>query len=101
LGAHGGDAHRGRRSDRIWQPGGIWSLDGSKIAVSDWQFTDDPTMNIVELAVNDTTTRIVTTIPRSSENPEAYLRDGRIVFTAQGTTSGIVKVSVAKLLGLP
>lgn len=89
-----------RRPERIYQVGPVWSQDGSKIAIADWQFTDDPTMNIVELGVNDTTTRVLTTIPRSAEWPAAYLRDGRLVFVKQGESSGIVKVSVAELLGL-
>ncbi len=88
-----------RRTERVWQPSSVWSPDGSRLAVPDWQFGNDATTNVLELSVGDTTTRLITTRPRSFESPELYTSDGRIVFSAVGAASQIVRVSVADLLG--
>jgi Tol biopolymer transport system component len=87
-----------RERERVWHPWGIWSPDGSKIAVPAWQFGDDATTDILELSVNDSTTRLVTTHPRSYEGPDFFLPDGRLVFTATRNEANIVKVDVGRLL---
>lgn len=87
-----------RRTEKVWHPLSVWSRDGRMLAVPDWQFGDDATTNVMELAVDDTTTRVHTTRPRSFEAPELYTRDGRIVFSFVGATTRIMKVSVAELL---
>jgi Tol biopolymer transport system component len=86
------------RSDRVWNTRPLWSPDGSKVAISDWQFDDDATENIVEYSVSDGSLREVTNRPNSYEVVGAYLPDGRLVYTAAGITSWLVRVSVTKLL---
>ncbi len=89
-----------RRTERVFQPGSIWSPDGSRLAVVDWTFGDDATTNILEMSVHDTTQRQLTRRPRSFEGPVAYTPDGRqVVFTMNAPDARIVSVSVAELLG--
>jgi Tol biopolymer transport system component len=87
-----------RATEKVWHPLSVWSPDGSRLAVPDWQFGDDATTNVMELSVGDTTTRVLTTRARSFESPEMYTRDGRVVFSVVGAAATIVKVSVAELL---
>jgi Tol biopolymer transport system component len=87
-----------RERERVWHPAGVWSSDGRRIAVPAWQFGDDPTTNVLELSVNDSTTRVVTNRSRSYEAADFYLRDGRVVFTATRNEARIVKVDVSRLL---
>jgi len=86
------------RKERVWQPYGIWSPDGSRLSVPDWQFGDASASNLVELAVNDTTTRLLRSSPGTFHSPELYTPDGRVVFAAQRSDGRIVRVSVAGLL---
>ena len=88
-----------RPTERVFQVNSIWSPDGARLAVADWGYGDDPTTNVLELGVNDTTRRQLTDIPRSFEAPIAYSADGRqVVFGMAGVDGNIVSVSVEDLL---
>lgn len=88
-----------RRTERVYQPAGIWSPDGTRLAVEDWAYGDDPTVNVLEMPLHDTTRRQLTRRPRSFEYPQAYTPDSRqVVFTLDAPDERIVSVSVAELL---
>lgn len=86
------------RDERVWNTRGVWSRDGSRIAISDWQFDDDGTENIAEYSLDGSAPRELTSRPASYESPGAYTSDGRLVYTAQVVAATIVRVSVAELL---
>jgi Tol biopolymer transport system component len=87
-----------RRTDFVFQTSPLWSPDGTRLAVSDWDFTD-ATSDVLEMGVLDTLRRRLTHIPHSFEEPRAYTADGRsVLFAMQGSDWRVMAVRVGDLL---
>jgi Tol biopolymer transport system component len=88
-----------RRTERVFQNIGAWSPDGSHIAVSDWQYGNDVTPDLVALSVGDGAEHRLATLPRGYEQAVTYTADGTgLLFVRIGTRSHIKSADVTDLL---
>jgi len=86
-----------RRTERVYQSDPLWSPDGTRLTVSEADYTG-ATLDLREMSVNDTTRRRLTRSPKSDEQAIAYTRDGRVLFEMSGQDHRVMSVAVGDLL---